>query len=131
VDERGPAERLRGRLRRDLTASLKARRSEEVGTIRILIAAIDNAEAAGVRPPTSPTSSGGEDFAGSVSGIGSGDAPRRELDEAELDEILGAEIAERREYEAQYESVGRPDAAARMRVQAELIGRYRTNVDER
>jgi uncharacterized protein YqeY len=131
MDERGPADRLRVRLRRDLTAAVKARRREEVGTIRTLIAAIDNAEAAGIRFPTRPTSSGSEDIAGSVSGIGSGDAPRRELDAEDLGEILDAEIADRREHEAQYESVGRPDAAARMRVQAELIGRYRTNVDER
>jgi uncharacterized protein YqeY len=114
-------------MRRDLTAAMRARRSEEVATIRTLMAAIDNAEAAGVRPPRSPTSSKSENFAGAVSGVGSGDAPRRVLDQAELDEILDAEIADRREHEEQCGAVGRPDDAARMRRQAELIGRYRSS----
>jgi uncharacterized protein YqeY len=65
-----------------------------------------------------------------ASGVGSGDAPRRELDEGELEEVLDIEIADRREHEAQYGTVGRPDAAARMRGQAEIIGRYRSNPDE-
>jgi uncharacterized protein YqeY len=109
---------------------MKARRSEEVATIRTLMAAIDNAEAAGIAPPTSSTSTSSEDFAGAVAGVGSGDALRRELDETELDEILDAEIADRREHEAQYRAIGRPDDAEGMRRQAELIGRYRSNPDE-
>jgi uncharacterized protein YqeY len=127
MEEVRPADRLRERLRRDLTAAMKAGRREDVAAIRTLIAAIDNAEAAGVRPPMRPTSSSSEDFAISTPGAGSGDAPRRELGDAELDKIFEAEIADRREHEAQYGAVGRPDAAARMRREAQLIGRYRSN----
>jgi uncharacterized protein YqeY len=108
---------------------MKARRREEVATIRTLMAAIDNFEAAGIRPPTSPTSSRSGAFAGAVSGVGSGDAPRRVLGRSELGEILDAEIADRNEHEAQYGAAGRPDAAARMREQAKLIRRYRPNFD--
>jgi uncharacterized protein YqeY len=125
VDEDGPADRLRARLRRDLTTAIKARRSDEVATMRTLMAAIDNAEAAGVRPPTSGTSSSSEDFAGAVSGVGSGDAPRRELDEAELDEILAAEITDRCAQAEDFEVLGRPDDALRLRDQAAVIKRYR------
>jgi uncharacterized protein YqeY len=131
MDEGRPADTLRVRLRRDLTAAMKARRNEEVATIRTLMAAIDNAEAAGIEPPTSTTLPNSRDFAGAVLGIGSGDTPRRELDAAELDEILGAEIADRRAHEAQYGAGGRSDAAERMRREAELITRYRSNPDRR
>jgi uncharacterized protein YqeY len=110
---------------------MKARRSEEVTTIRTLMAAIDNAEAAGIVPPTSSASSTSEKIAGAVAGIGSGDAPRRELDEADVEEILDAEIADRRGHKVQYEAVGRPDAAEQMRLQAELIEGYRSKPDER
>jgi uncharacterized protein YqeY len=109
---------------------MRARRRGEVATIRSLMAAVDNAEAAGGSPASSSGSSSSEDFAGTVSGVRAGDAPRRELDEAELHEILDAAIADRREHEAQYEALNRPDAAARMRLQAELMGRYRSNPAE-
>ena len=129
MDERGPADRLRVRLRRDLTAAMKARRSEQVSAIRTLMAAIDNAEAAGVGSPASPTSPSSADFAGALAGLASGDAPRRELNEADLEELLDAEITDRREQAEEFEDLGRTDEALRLRDQAAVIRRYREGLD--
>jgi uncharacterized protein YqeY len=125
MDERRPADRLRVRLRGDLTAAMRARRSEELATIRSLMAAIDNAEAPGVGSPASPTAPSSADFAGAVAGLGSGDASRRELNEADLGELLDAEITDRREQADVFESLGRPDEALRLRDQVVVIERYR------
>ena len=125
MHERGPADRLRLHLRRDLTAAMKARQREELATIRTLIAAIDNAEAVGVGSPASPTSASSGDFAGAIAGFGSGDVPRRELNETDLDELLDAEITDRRAQAEEFEALGRPDEALRLRDQAALIKRYR------
>jgi uncharacterized protein YqeY len=104
---------------------MKARRTEELATIRNLMGAIDNAEAAGVRSPASPTSPSSADFAGTVAGLGSGDAPRRQLVEADLEALLDAEIADRRQQAEQFEELGRPDEALRLRDQVAVIKRYR------
>jgi len=118
MDERRPADRLRVRLRGDLTAAMRARRSEELATIRSLMAAIDNAEAPGVGSPAKSA------LLGAV-GLGSGDASRRELNEADLGELLDAEITDRREQADVFESLGRPDEALRLRDQVVVIERYR------
>jgi uncharacterized protein YqeY len=55
---------------------------------------------------------------------------RRELDKADLERILDAEISDLRENADRYEALGRPDEAGRLRVQAELIMPYRLAPDE-
>jgi hypothetical protein len=125
VDELGPADMLRTRLRRHLSDALKARRNEEAAAVRCLMAAIDDAEAAGVRPAARPAASTGQHFAGSVAGVASGDVPRRELVEADLAAIIDREIADRTASADRYEALGRPEDATRLRDQARLLSRYK------
>lgn len=86
---------LVARLRSDLTAAMKARDTSTVGVLRVVLAAIANAEAqpAGDGGPASLTVSGR--IAGAASGLGAAEAERRELTLAQAQEIIRAEIAER------------------------------------
>jgi uncharacterized protein YqeY len=54
-----------------------------------------------------------------------GEVARRDLDAATLDGILAAEADSRLTAAADYERHGRGDHAARLRAEAEQIGRYR------
>lgn len=123
VTEDTPAERLKQRLRVDLAAALKARRRDEATALRILIGAIDNAEAVEAEArPTSPAAS--EHVAGARSGAGAGDAPRRRLSDSELQQIIGREVSELREEAGRFGEHGRADAAARLLGEAQVLTRY-------
>ena len=107
------ADALKERLRTDLKAAMRERRSREVGVLRTLIAAIDNAEAV-------PT----DHFAGRIRRREDvGEVARRELDQAALRGIVAAE-AQSRLAAADYDRNGRPDDAARLREEAQLVERY-------
>jgi uncharacterized protein YqeY len=106
---------LKDRLRADLKAAMRERKTAEVGVIRTLIAAIDNAEAVSVDGMAERIRLR-EDI---------GEVARRELDAADLDAVLAGEIAARSTAASDYESHGREGEAARLRQQAELIARYR------
>jgi hypothetical protein len=124
MTEGTPAEKLKERLRRDLTAALKAKRRDEATALRILISAVDNAETVEDRVgPASPGSS--EHVAGSVPGAGAGDVARRDLSQSDLQRIIKTEVAELREQADRFEAHGRADAAARLRGEAEVVKRYR------
>ncbi len=113
---------MRDRLRHDLTLALKARDSVAVAALRSAIAAIDNAEAVdadGVRPSTTS-----EHIAGATEGVGSSEVARRELGVSEVREILRTQVEERSLAAAEYEKLGREDAAARLRREASLLGAY-------
>jgi hypothetical protein len=124
MTEGTPAEKLKERLRRDLTAALKEKRRDEATALRILIGAVDNAESLEVRGGAAlPESS--EHIAGAVAGLGAGEAARHALSQSELQRIIKAEVAELREQADRFEAHGRADAAARIRGEAEVIKRYR------
>lgn len=109
---------LKERLRGDLKAAMQARASDEVRVLRVLIAALDNAEAVsveGMQQSTLPRAFG--DPTGEVS--------RRELDGAAVDALLASEADARLADAADYERDGRPEDAARLRDEAALIARYR------
>jgi uncharacterized protein len=93
--------------------------------VRSLMAAIDDAEAVGVRPAVGPPASTSQHFAGTVGGLGSGEVPRRELVEADLAAIIEAEIEDRAMNADRYEALGRPEEATRLRAQALLLGKYK------
>ena len=106
---------LKERLRADLKAAMRARKSSEVGVIRTLIAAIDNAEAVPIEGFQERLRQ--REFIGEVT--------RRELDAAALDAVLTAETQSRLAAADDYERNGRADEGARLRSEADLIARYR------
>lgn len=113
---------LRERLRSDLRSAMKTRDSVSVSTLRTLIAAIDNAEAAPV-PTESPRSSGGV-IANSSPGLGSTEVPRRELNLADIYAVVGTLLDEYDSEAAHYDSVQRPDAAEQLRRRAAVLRDY-------
>ncbi|KIA65381.1 hypothetical protein FG87_09170 [Nocardia vulneris] len=106
---------LRTRLRDALSVAMKARDRQAISALRSTLGAIDNAEAVDV----------GEHRAGSVEssavGLGVAEVARRELTESDVEQIVRAEIAERRTVAAQYETHGRTEQAADLRAQAEAL----------
>ncbi len=56
--------------------------------------------------------------------MGSTEIDRLELDENELRSVLRAERDESLTAAAQFDALGRPDAAAAMRARAEVVARY-------
>ncbi len=106
---------LKERLRADLMAAMRERRSGEVAVIRTLIAAIDNAEAV-------PT----EDLAERLRMREAiGEVARRELDAPALDAVLAKEIGAREAAADDYARKGRDDDAVRLRGEAVFVARYR------
>ncbi len=110
----------RQRLQLALRAALKARDTVAVSALRSALAAIDNASAipAGL-PPGAGT--GSVHIAGAASGAGASEAERRRLTASEADQIVQAEIAERRAAAQDYERRGHPGRAARLRREANIL----------
>ena len=106
---------LKERLRADLKAAMRERKTDEVGVIRTLIAAVDNAEAQPLA-----------DFHERLRQAEPiGEIARRELDAEALDAVLAAETHSRLSAAGDYDRNGRPEDAARLRGEAALIARYR------
>lgn len=91
-------ETLKARLQTDLTTALKARDEVVVSTIRMVRAAIQNAEVAG--------------------------AEAIELDEAQTEAVLRSEAKKRAEAAEAYEQAGRPESAAKERAELAVIEGY-------
>jgi uncharacterized protein len=110
----GQPDDIRTRLRRALGAALKARNAAAISALRLALSAIGNAEA--VDPgPGRPAWTGSAHFAGAVSGLGAGEAERRDLSEADVAMIVRAQAAERESAAAEYERSGYAEAAAGLR----------------
>lgn len=104
---------IRVRLGRALRAAIATRDLVAVSALRTALSAIGNAEA--VHPgPAGATTTTSPHFAGTIAGLGSGDAPRRELSEADVARIVRAEVAERQDAAREYERSGRPDRSERL-----------------
>ena len=102
------------RLRQALGAALKARDTGAVSALRSALSAIGNAEAVEADPGR-PAGTGSAHFAGTVAGLGAGEAKRRHLTEADVTAIVRAEAAEREAAAAEYERGGYAEEAARLR----------------
>lgn len=117
---------MRVRLQGDLRAAMKAREQRRVTLLRTLIAAIDNAEA--VAAPVNESGparlTGGSRYV-ATGPAGESEVPRRMLSAAEVDAVLAAEQAGRREAAAQMRGGGRPVEAEALEADAEAIGPYR------
>ncbi|HUU60957.1 MAG TPA: GatB/YqeY domain-containing protein [Acidimicrobiia bacterium] len=103
---------IRERLKADLLAARKAGDAESVDEIRILLAAIGNAEAVEL------------DASHPREVEGWGDVPRRHLTADDLAGIIRREAQELRSAADDFERRGRPDEAARLRSRARLVDRY-------
>jgi hypothetical protein len=103
-----------------------------VDALRSALAAIDNAQA--VDPPQPPPPAAGPErggagdghprLAGTVVGVGAAEVERRSLSEAQMEEIVRAEIAEREAAAAGYERAGRLELAGRLRGEAQVLASY-------
>jgi uncharacterized protein YqeY len=114
---------MRTTLRRDLTAALKARDRVAVAALRSAIAALENAEAVPTDQATD-TTAGNEHVAGAPVGLGVTEADRQDLTESDVRAILAAEVRDRTTAADEYDGLGRPDQAARLRAEAEVLSRY-------
>jgi uncharacterized protein YqeY len=111
---------VRQRLQTALGAALKGRDKIAASALRSALAAIDNASA--VPAASAPAAStGGPHFAGAIAGLGAAEAERRYLSEAEIEEIVRTEVAERQTAALTYEQTGHPDQAERLRQQAQVL----------
>lgn len=98
-------------MRSDLVAALKAGDATRTSAIRVALAAVANAEA--VDPAT-------------VVSI-DGEAPRRELTEADVVALLAAERDDLREQAAALRSRGQVDAALELDARATVVAAYLTD----
>ena len=103
---------LRTQLKADLRHAMKARQKEAVAALRILLAAIDNAEAVPTDPSFVP-------FTGRTN-----DVPRKLLTEAHIQQILHAEAAKQREALAEYERLDQEEAAQQIRAELAVMSKY-------
>jgi GrpB-like predicted nucleotidyltransferase (UPF0157 family)/uncharacterized protein YqeY len=108
---------LRQRLRQALPVALKARDRHAVSALRTALAAIENAEAVDGRPAPS----GGLAIEQAPLGVGAAEVPRRVLTEAEVVEIVQAEVAEREAAARGFEQANRPERAVHLRREAEVL----------
>lgn len=115
----GPPDDIRTRLRRALGVALKAREAGAVSALRSAMSAIGNAEA--VDPSARPAGTGSAHFAGTVAGVGAGEARRRLLTEADADAIVRQEAAEREAAAGEHERGGRAAEAASLREGARAL----------
>ncbi|MGJ9412808.1 GatB/YqeY domain-containing protein [Aeromicrobium sp. CF4.19] len=89
---------LKDRLRADLTASMKARDALRSSTLRMVLAAITNAEVAGKQA--------------------------KELTDDDVLTVLTSESKKRRESAEAFSSAGRDELAAKEREEAEILAEY-------
>jgi uncharacterized protein YqeY len=116
------AAEIRAALRRDLHAALKSRQSEVVAALRTALAAIDDAEA--VDPTSGGATLGAGPIAGATRGVGSSDVARRALSADDVRGVLRRQVDDYSAEADRYETLGRPDAAARLRREAGALDRY-------
>lgn len=112
------------RLRRDLTAALKARDLVAIAARRSALAAIENAEAVATGVRTSEA--GHEHIAGSTTGLGAAEVERRVLTESDVQAIVEGHVDEQRSAAQLYDRQGRPQHADRLRAEADVLHEYLT-----
>jgi uncharacterized protein YqeY len=106
------AESVRARIQRDLRSAMKARDAVKLRTLRVMLAALDNASAV-------------EQTEAHVPVIGrSSDVPRKALAEDDLVAILRREVAERTEAMEQYARLQRREDADRLLAELSILSAY-------
>ena len=120
---------LRDRLRRALPPAIKAQDRPAITALRSALAAIDNAGAvdpthprpADQEPPIGAAGATHPRFAGTVAGAGATEVERRGLSQAQMEELVLLEIADRKTAATGYERAGQLDHAERLRAEAEVL----------
>lgn len=102
---------------------MKARDAVAVSALRSALAAIDNAEAVDAAPAP-PPGAGHPDIGGSVGSLWAAEVERRTLTDAEVEETVRAEVAERLVAARDYERLGHREHAERLRGEADVLTRY-------
>jgi uncharacterized protein len=110
---------VQARLRAALKDALRKRELVAVSALRSALSAIGNAEVVSV--PEAVPGAGGSPIAGAVAGLGAGEARRRSLSAAEVDQIVRTEISERLLAAGDYEHSGHADRAQRLRCEASAL----------
>jgi uncharacterized protein YqeY len=105
-------------LRRALTAALKSRDAVAVSALRSALAAIENAGAVDTAQAPPPVSG---PIAGAVAGLGASEVERQPVD---VRAVVVAEVEQRRGAAREYDDLGRPDHAARLRAEAEVLAAH-------
>jgi uncharacterized protein YqeY len=108
----------RAKLRDALLAARKDRDSTRVSALRSALSAIDNAETpdgAHVDAVSSGT------IANAVIGLGAAEVARCELSDAEIRELVRAEIDERLTAARDFTAAGHPDRATALHAEAEVL----------
>ncbi len=111
---------LRLRMRQALPEAMRARDKVAVSALRTALAALDNAEAV----PVDGAVTHGPALEQSPVGVGATEAPRRELTEPDVAEIVRAEVLERLEAAAQLPDPAQADRATRLRAEAAVLLRF-------
>jgi hypothetical protein len=112
------AQLWRTTLRDALLAARKNRESTRVSALRSALSAIDNAETpddAWVDAPSSGT------IAGAAVGVGAAEVARRELSDAQIRELVRAEIDERLAAARDFTTGGHIEHAAMLRAEAAVL----------
>jgi hypothetical protein len=108
---------IKRRIRGDLTAAMKARRNEETSLLRVLLAALDNAEAIAI-------GTAHDRYQERKFGDPSVEVPRRVLGEVQIRDLLLQERAERDAAAREFERLGVQKEVERLRNEVSLIARY-------
>jgi uncharacterized protein YqeY len=116
-DDHGAA--TQRRLRAALRQALRRRDSTAVAALRSALSALGNAEA--VTPAAPVTGASSPHLAAARSGLGAGEAPRRRLTAGQVEQVIQAEISERRHAALGYERAGQPGRAQRLRAEADAL----------
>ncbi|WP_336979961.1 hypothetical protein [Altererythrobacter fulvus] len=106
------AAQLKARMRLDLKEAMKGKRAEEITVLRVLLAAIDNAEAPEIG--SAPLQ---------VSGL-SNEVERLALSPEKLEAILAAELEDREQAAAQLAPLGQAERAEALLREAAIVRRY-------
>jgi uncharacterized protein YqeY len=114
----GPGPSVRAGLQAALTGALRRRDKVAASALRSGLSALANAEA--VSPvPLAGTSS--PHIAGAAAGLGAAEAPRRTLSPAEAEQVIAAEISERRAAADGYDQAGHAERAGQLRREADVL----------
>ena len=106
---------LKAQLRADLKIAMRAQRREETQLLRLLIAAVDDAEAV-------PAPEGG--YITRAFEEGSAEVPRRKVTAEMLQAILQHEFDARHAAADAMDRIARADRAGALRFQAAIVARY-------
>lgn len=98
---------VRSRLAADLSQAMKEKNAVASQAIRSLLAGIDNAGAVQVEEPVTMPMAGG--IAGATEGVGSTEAPRIELSDEDIKQIIQKEIDEMAEAAELIKGSARPE----------------------